>query len=70
MSKKKLKFLNLICDKCHKEYIISRKNFNYRILNNVPNLCQDCMKEYKLDKLNNGYRNYIDNETEEEKIIR
>jgi len=45
-----------------KEYKLDKLNNGY--------ICQDCMKEYKLDKLNNGYRNYIDNETEEEKIIR
>jgi len=55
---------------CEVDFEITNKLYKERIKNNIPMYCKKCMKQYKLDKLNTGYRNYIDNETEEEKEAR
>jgi len=52
MSNENKNMMVLKCDKCNKEYQISRKSFKQRQRRNNPNLCFDCMKKYAVERTN------------------
>lgn len=57
--------VELICDKCHQPYSISKDTQRRRLKDGTPNYCKSCMKEYLRDK----QKNYFNNLSEEEKKI-
>lgn len=57
--------VELVCDKCHQSYSISKETQRRRLKDGTPNYCKPCMKEY----LRDVQKNYFNNLSEEEKKI-
>ena len=57
--------VELVCDKCHQSYSISKYTQQRRLKDGTPNYCKSCMKEYLRDL----QKNYFNNLSEEEKKI-